>query len=80
MPDAGDAEFFFFESFAVTIYVVAFVIGSVDVINERISKLTSQLSLYESKLAIESQTSYNNEILALTKRKTPFRTRSARGR
>ena len=55
-------------------------IGSVDVINDRISSLNSELSLYESKLAIESQASHNDDVLALSRRKTPFKTtRSARG-
>ena len=58
-------------------------IGSIDVINERISSLNNELIEYEctSKLAIDSQASHNKEVLALSKNKSPWRTtRSARGR
>uniref|UniRef100_H2Z1K5 Uncharacterized protein n=1 Tax=Ciona savignyi TaxID=51511 RepID=H2Z1K5_CIOSA len=40
----------------------SFLVGSIQKVNERICSLDSELSIYDSKLAIESRLSNNNEI------------------
>ncbi|XP_076810530.1 protein FAM227A-like [Clavelina lepadiformis] len=40
----------------------SFLVGSIDKVNKRISSLNNELSFYDSKLAIESRSSHNEEI------------------